>query len=135
VDTLLVVLPAFHKTIATAQFKRERMAGSLSRDFSTATDLADYLVRAGMAFREAHHVVGRIVRDCIERGIGIEDLSREELAQFSPAFDSEACGADAVATVEASVAARAARGGTARPAVEEQMERARQALANRAARG
>jgi argininosuccinate lyase len=128
IDTLLVVLPAFHRTVATAQFKRDRMAAALYRDFSTATDLADYLVRTGMAFRDAHHVVGQIVRDCIERGIGIEDLTREELIRFSPAFDSEACSA---ATVEASVAARMARGGTARAAVEAQLERARAALARR----
>jgi argininosuccinate lyase len=127
-DTLLVVLPAFHKTIATAQFRRERMAASLYRDFSTATDLADYLVRTGLPFREAHHIVGQIVRDCIEHGTGIEDLSREELIRFSPAFASEACSA---ATVEASVAARAARGGTAPSAVEDQLTRAKKALARR----
>jgi len=133
VDTLLVVLPAFHKTIATAQFNRARMAASLYRDFSTATDLADYLVRTGMAFREAHHIVGRIVRDCIDRGIGIEDLTREELAGYSPAFGSDESGeAMRVATVEASIAARKARGGTAREAVEAQMALARAALAKTA---
>lgn len=128
-DTLLVVLPAFHKTIATATFDRERMASALYRDFSTATDLADYLVRTGMPFRDAHEIVGRIVRLCLDRRIGIEDLTKKDLAAFSPEFDSDAF---REATVAASVAARHARGGTARPAVEAQMALARTALAARA---
>jgi len=130
IDTLLAVLPAFNKTVSTAVFNRERMAASLRRDFSTATDLADYLVRAGLPFREAHHVVGRIVRDCLDRGIGLEDLSKEQLSEYSGAFDSEA---GSEATVVASVAARKARGGTSREAVLTQLGTAREILAARSA--
>lgn len=122
VDTLLLVLPAFEKTLATARFRRERMAAALRSDFSTATDLADYLVRRGMPFREAHHVVGRIVRRCIEQGIGLEDLDGPALADFAPEFGLDA---GEVATIQTSVAARRAQGGTAPEAVREQLERAR----------
>ncbi len=125
VDTLQMVLPAFHKTLATATFMRERMASALSRDFSTATDLADFLVKTGMPFRDAHHIVGTIVRHCMNDGIGLEDLSKDDLAGFSPAFNSEAC---AEATVSASVGARKVRGGTAREAVLAQLDMVRAAL-------
>jgi len=125
VDTLRLVLPAFEKTLATAHFRRERMAAALRGDFSTATDLADFLVRKGMPFREAHHVVGRIVRHCIERGIGLEDMDSDALAEFAPEFGE---GVGEVATIQASVAARRARGGTAPDAVREQMEQAKKAF-------
>jgi argininosuccinate lyase len=123
VDTLLTLLPPFEKTLATATFRRERMAATLRRDFSTATDLADFLVRQGMPFRDAHHVVGRIVRHCVEREIGIEDLTADALRGFAPEFGESA---GEVATIQASVAARRARGGTAPEAVRDQLDRARQ---------
>jgi argininosuccinate lyase len=125
VDTLLVLLPAFEKTLATATFNRERMAAALWRDFSTATDLADLLVTKGMPFRDAHKVVGSIVRSCIDRNIGLEDLQAGDLTSFSPLFGPE----DSVAaTIVASVEARRSRGGTAPAAVREQLERAKQML-------
>lgn len=125
IDTLQAVLPAFEKTLATATFRRERMAAALRGDFSTATDLADYLVRKGMPFRDAHHVVGQIVRHCLDRRIGLEDLDAATLAGFAPEFDTDA---GDVATLEASVGARKARGGTAPEAVAEQLRHANLAL-------
>jgi argininosuccinate lyase len=125
VDTLITLLPPFEKTLATAKFQRERMAAALRGDFSTATDLADLLVRKGMPFRDAHHVVGRIVRHCIENKIGLEDLSTNDLTGFAPEFGTEA---GEVATIQASVSARKARGGTAPEAVREQLERARKLI-------
>lgn len=125
VDTLLLTLPAFEKTLATAQFQRERMRAALRGDFSTATDLADLLVRRGMAFRDAHHVVGRIVRHCIEQGIALEELGSETLASFAPEFGTDA---GEYATLLASVEARRARGGTAPEAVREQLLHAEKLL-------
>ena len=122
VDTLLTLLPPFEKTLRTATFRRERMAKALQGDFSTATDLADLLVRRGMPFREAHHLVGVIVRHCIDRGKGLEELTAAELEEMVPGGGEEAL---AVLSPEASVAARTAAGGTARDAVMRQIQQAR----------
>ncbi|HSV74380.1 MAG TPA: argininosuccinate lyase [Chthonomonadales bacterium] len=124
VDTLRAVIPALRRTVETASFRPERMEGALRRDYSTATDLADALVRSGMPFRDAHELVGGIVRSCIDRGIGLEDLGAEELAAFSPAL------AAVDASPRASIGARTSEGGTAPQAVRAQLARARQALAD-----
>ena len=124
IDTLNLVLPAMQKTVATAQFRRERMREATQGDFSTATDLADYLARQGMPFREAHEVVGRVVRHCVERGIGLEDLDGAALAAFSPLLAADTAAALRVLTVAATVAARTSEGGTAPNAVRRQWERA-----------
>ena len=127
IDTLLVLLPPFEKTLRTARFRRERMAESLIGDFSTATDLADHLVRSGMTFRDAHHAVGTIVRQCIERGIGLEDLDAADLESLIPG-----AGADAVSVlrIEQSVQSRSARGGTAVEAVRAQLDWAASLMQN-----
>ncbi len=65
-------------------FVPEAMARALSRGFLNATELADYLVGKGLPFREAHHVTGRAVAHAEGRGVGLEDLSLEELRGFSP---------------------------------------------------
>jgi argininosuccinate lyase len=128
VDTLLLVLPAFRRALATAQFRAERMRAATYGDFSTATDLADYLVRKGLPFREAHAVVGQVVRRCLEQGIALEQLDAPTLAAFAPALQPEMESALAVLSVTASVAQRRSRGGTAPAAVREQWERAKQRL-------
>ena len=117
VDTLQLVVPAMNKTLATAQFRRERMREATRGDFSTATDLADFLAARGLPFREAHEVVGRIVRDCIERGIGLESLDGAALAAYSPLLQADPQRALAALTIEYSVAARRSEGGTAPEAV------------------
>jgi argininosuccinate lyase len=126
VDTLLLVLPAFDKMLATARFNRDRMRAALRGDFSTATDLADHLVRQGMPFREAHHVVGKIVRACIERGIGLEDLDSAALGEIAPGIGD----VSGLLTVDASVNSRRSAGGTALESVREQLELARKGIAN-----
>ena len=125
IDTLLMLLPAFCRTLASAQFRRERMSQAMFRDFSTATDLADLLVRKDMPFRDAHHVVGRIVRYCIDAKIGLEDLSAETLLSFAPEFGEDAGQA---ATILSSVNSRISRGGSAPKAVQEQIMYARDAM-------
>ena len=86
--------------------------------YSTATDLADYLVRQGLPFREAHEVVGRVVRHAIACGRELGDLPLEELRRFSPRIGPDVYPA---LTVEASLRARAVQGGTAPDAVRRQL--------------
>jgi argininosuccinate lyase len=111
--------------LESARFGAERMAASLRGDFSNATDLADYLARKGLPFRQCHEITGRIVRDCLERGRALEDLSLPELQAFSPEF-----GPDVLAALSprAVMAARRSAGGTAPEAVRAQLEEARAAL-------
>jgi len=101
------------------------MRTAAGRGFSTATDVADYLVRKGLPFRQAHEVVGRTVRYCLENDRDIPDLSLAEWQQFSPLIAADIM--DYV-TLEASVNARKATGGTAREAVQREIVRARQEL-------
>lgn len=124
IDTLRLVIPAMRMTIETAQFNRERMVATLDRDFSTATDLADHLVWQGFTFREAHDIVGGVVRTCIARGIGLEDLTPDSIAAIEPRLKESADAAIAAVTVTASVSARKSRGGTAPDAVRAQWVRA-----------
>ena len=125
IDTLLTVLPPLEKTLKTARFRADRMAESLRGDFSTATDLADHLVLRGVPFREAHHLVGRLVRECIDSGIGLEELDAEALERLIPGGGSDAL---EVLSVHSSVSARSARGGTAPEAVRAQIDRAREVI-------
>jgi argininosuccinate lyase len=108
------------------RFRADRMREALRGDFSNATDLADYLAKKGVPFRDAHEVVGLIVRDCLKRGRALEDLSAEELRAYSAHF-----GRDAVEVLPhaAVMAARQSRGGAAPSAVREQLARAKKLLA------
>jgi argininosuccinate lyase len=126
IDTLYLVIPAMNKTLATAKFRADRMLAATRGDFSTATDLADYLVRQGLPFRNAHEVVGKVVRYCIERKIGLEDLDGPTLATFSPLLWENTEAALAVLTVQACVAARTSQGGTAPDVVRKQLQLARE---------
>lgn len=119
VDTLEGILAVLPPLLASLTFKVERMREAAGASFATATDLADYLVRRGLPFRQAHEVVGRAVKYCLEAGKPLEKCGLEELKRFSPLFEADALEAIAV---EASLRARAAAGGTA-------PERVRQALA------
>jgi argininosuccinate lyase len=91
--------------------------------FSTATDVADYLVRKGLPFRDAHEAVGKAVGYCVENGMDITELSLAQWQLFSGKIDSDISGC---ITVEASVNARNVTGGTARGAVEHEIQRARE---------
>jgi argininosuccinate lyase len=122
VDTLEAILSVVPPMLASLAFRTDRMRRAAGENFATATDLADYLVRKGMAFRQAHVVVGRIVRFCETEGKPLEGLSVVELRRFSSLFDDDA--KDAV-TVEASLRARAVTGGTAPDAVRRSLALAR----------
>lgn len=127
VDTLTLLLPVVTAIIRTLKLNPDKMRAALDPDM-LATDLADYLVRKGLPFREAHHVAGRAVRLAAEQGITLAQLSYEALHELSSLFDPDV---SAVFDFAASVAQRAAPGGTAPAAVREQIAAARQWLADR----
>ena len=120
VDTVKGSLKVFVAMIAEMKVKGDNMRIAAARGFSTATDVADYCVRKGLPFRQAHEVVGKTVRYCVETGKDIPELSLAEFQQFS-----DLIGADIYdfVTLEASVNARKATGGTATEAVKRELDR------------
>jgi argininosuccinate lyase len=118
VDTLLVVLPAVTGMVATLTFDTARLAELAPRGFSLATDVAEWLVREGLPFREAHEVAGAAVRRCEELGCDLPDLSDEQLGEVSASLTP---GVREVLTVAGSVGSRDGRGGTAPARVREQL--------------
>jgi argininosuccinate lyase len=124
-DTLRDVLAILAELLQGVTARPDRMLEALREGYATATDLADYLVRKGVAFRDAHEVVARAVRAAEAAGKDLAELSDEELARFSPLI-----GADvrAVLTPEGSAASRRHVGGTAPEAVRAAIERARKRL-------
>lgn len=126
IDTLDVLLPAVAGMIATMRLNLERMAELAPQGFSLATDIAEWLVRRGVPFREAHEISGACVRIAEGRGVELADLTDEELASASPALTPEVRD---VLTVEGSVGARLGRGGTAPERVAEQLAEAKALIA------
>jgi argininosuccinate lyase len=118
IDTLLVVLPAITGMVATVQFDAARLAALAPQGFSLATDVAEWLVREGVPFRDAHELAGACVRRCEELGCDLTDLTDEQLAEVSPRLTP---GVRQVLSVEGSVASRDGRGGTAPARVREQL--------------
>ncbi|MDF8263488.1 argininosuccinate lyase [Luteipulveratus flavus] len=122
VDTLEVLLPAFSGMVATLTFHQQRLESLAPQGFSLATDIAEWLVRQGVAFRIAHEVAGACVRECESRGIELWDLTDDDLAaideHLTPAVRE-------VLTVPGSLASRSAQGGTAPVRVREQLAAAR----------
>jgi argininosuccinate lyase len=123
IDTLEVLLPAFAGMIATMTFNTERLELLAPQGFSLATDVAEWLVRQGVSFREAHEIAGACVRQCEGRGVELWDLSDEDLAAVSmhltPAVRE-------VLSVRGSLGSRDSKGGTAPVRVREQLELVRQ---------
>jgi argininosuccinate lyase len=122
IDTVKGSLKVFADMIAQMTVRAAEMRVAAARGFSTATDVADYCVRKGLPFRQAHEVVGKTVRYCVEQGKDIPELTLEEFRRFSPLIEADIY---EYVTLEASVNARRATGGTAREAVERELARAR----------
>ncbi len=120
IDTVKGSLKIFADMIVEMKVKSDNMRIAAARGFSTATDVADYCVRKGLPFRQAHEVVGKTVRYCVETGKDIPELSLAEFQEFSDLIEADIY--DFV-TLEASVNARTATGGTAREAVERELGR------------
>ncbi|MDQ2666542.1 MAG: argininosuccinate lyase [Gemmatimonadota bacterium] len=123
-DTLLLVLPAVSGTLAECSFRTERMAAALSSTMM-ATDLADYLVRKGATFREAHRAVGTLVRESENSGVEMQDLPFASFTAAHSSFSDDAI--DALSPLR-SVLHREVEGGTGPGAVKAQVEAARLAL-------
>jgi argininosuccinate lyase len=125
-DLLMLSLEALAGMVETVEFVPDRMRQAASQGFSTATDLADWLVReADVPFREAHHITGRAVKAAEERGCELADLPIEILQEIDKRIDR---GAYDVLTVEASVRSRSSYGGTAPERVREQIAAAKEQL-------
>lgn len=123
VANLLLLLPAFSGMLATATFDTARMAELAPRGFTLATDIAEWLVRAGVPFRRAHEVAGECVRACEEKGVELWDLDDAELAAIDPTLTPTVRD---VLTIAGSVAAKNGVGGTAPERVREQLVAARE---------
>jgi argininosuccinate lyase len=126
VATLRLVLPAITGTVASLRFDRDRLAAASVGGFALATDLAEELVGRGVPFREAHEIVGEVVRVAEERGVDLDGLGAEALAGIHPALDA------AVATrldPQQAIDRRDAVNGTATVSVRRQLELARAAAA------
>jgi len=128
VDTVKDCLFAYSEMMAAVTCKKEQMLAATHKGYATATDLADYLVKKGLAFRDAHEVVGKAVAFAIDSDRDLSDLSLEEIQQFSKLIDADVT---AVLSVEGSVRARDHLGGTAPDQVRAAADRARLALSKR----
>ncbi|WP_058300391.1 argininosuccinate lyase [Gorillibacterium timonense] len=123
VRTLEGALQLFAPMISTMKVRKERMRQAVNRDFSNATDIADYLVTKGLPFRQAHEVIGRLVLYGIQHDKFLLDLTLDEFREFSELFDEEIY---QVLEPEHVVNARKVYGGTARSQVEGALARAKQ---------
>jgi argininosuccinate lyase len=117
VQTLEVVLPAFTGMVSTLVFDGDRMAQLAPQGFSLATDVADWLVRQGVPFREAHEISGSLVAFCELNGLDLGDPTDAQYAELSPHLTPAVRD---VLTIEGSVASRTGAGGTAAIRVAEQ---------------
>lgn len=126
IDTVRDSLHAFADMVPNMQVHASRMYEATRKGFATATDLADYLVRKGVPFRDAHEIVGKAVRYGVEKDKDLSDMTLEELRQFSQTIDADVF---TVLTLEGSVAARNHLGGTAPAQVRAQVALARERLA------
>ena len=117
-DTLLLVLPAMAGLIATLRINAEQLRSGAPAGFTLATDLAEYLVRRGVAFRDAHEVVGHLVVWCQVNDMGLDEVSDADLAKVSPLLTPDV---RTVLTVDGALAARKGFGGTAPERVAEQL--------------
>lgn len=130
VAQLNLLLPAMTGLVATLTFHPERMRELAPRGYTLATDLAEWMVREGVPFREAHEASGACVRLAEAKGVELRELSDEELAGVDPRLNSRV---REVLTVEGAVASRSTRGGTAQVRVDEQRARVDDAAAQAAA--
>ena len=118
VDQLLLVLPAMTGMIRTLTFDVDRMAASAPEGFTLATDIAEWLVRQGIAFRQAHEIAGACVRLAEARGVELSDLTDDEFAGIDAALTPDV---RSVLTVQGALASRDAFAGTAPVRVAEQL--------------
>ena len=124
-DTLALALAAASGMIEGATFDRERMAEAAADGMIAATDLADFLVRAGVPFRQSHQIVGKIVRETLAAERELSSLSLDELQAYSPELDADAV---SLLAQDGWLESKQSAGGTASVRVREQLAAARQLL-------
>ena len=130
-DTLIKSLTVFTAMLRTVTFRTEDMERGAAGGFTNATDLADYLVRQGVPFRDAHRVVGELVAHCLSENKAILDLSLPELQAFHPAFQSDVYEA---ISLKACIERRAIPGAPAPDMVEQSIQEARSRLSKESVR-
>jgi argininosuccinate lyase len=124
-DTLLMTLEIFADMLRGIKVNKEAMRSAATEGFATATDLADYLVKKGMPFRDAHEVVARAVRHASLQGCDLSELHLKDLQEFSPHIENDVY---SVLTLEGALASRNHIGGTAPKQVKTAIHRARQRM-------
>ncbi|MGH8638025.1 MAG: argininosuccinate lyase, partial [Burkholderiales bacterium] len=130
VDTLTATLAIVAEMLPGIRVNAQAMRAAALQGYATATDLADYLVRKGLPFRDAHEAVGLAVRHAVDKGCDLSQLSLDELRRFSALIEPDVA---AVLTLEGSVDARSHPGGTAPRQVRRALAQARRKLAREAA--
>ncbi len=130
IDTLDLVLPAFTGLIDTMTVRVDRLAAAAPQGFTLATEVADWLVRQGVPFREAHEITGKLVSRCVATERELHELTDEELTEVSPHLRPEV---RQVLSVQGALRARTTPGSTGPTAVAAQLEQVRSALAARRA--
>ncbi len=128
-DTTRACLEMTRLVLRNVTVNEQRMKEAAAKGMMNATELADYLVRKGMPFREAHETVGRIVVKAIERGVELQELPLDELRKFSPMIDEDVIIA---LSLEQTLGTKSLIGGTAPEVVAKALETARQSLLNQA---
>ena len=123
-DTLGTVLPAIEGAVKSAEFMEDNIKSALNPELY-ATDLADHLVRSGVPFREAHEVIGKIVRMSAEQNIPLDDMSLQDFQDIDERFGSNV---QEVFSYERSVESRSVLGGTSLSAIKYQLEAARESI-------
>ncbi|MBQ1959095.1 MAG: argininosuccinate lyase [Firmicutes bacterium] len=118
-DTLKASLVIFTEMLATTTFNKEKMALSTKNGFMNATDAADYLVSKGLPFRECHEIIGKMVLYCINNKTAIEDLSLDELKQFSEIFEADVY---EKVSVKACIEGKLSEGSTSWASVKKQLD-------------
>ncbi|MCH5351278.1 MAG: argininosuccinate lyase, partial [Clostridiales bacterium] len=118
-DTVVKSLVVFNAMLSSCTFRTENMARGAAGGFTNATDAADYLVKKGMPFRDAHAVIGRLVLHCVKENRAILDLSLSELKAFSDLFEEDVF---AACSMEACVGLRSVPGGPAPEQVQRSIE-------------
>jgi argininosuccinate lyase len=124
VDTLHSSLEVFAGMVKSMKVNKERIAQAMRTDYMLATDLADYLVKKGMPFREAHGVVGRLSEYAVSKGKNYRELGMEEYHKFSTLFGEDVY----EITLESSVGARNVTGGTAPQQMETALKEAKRLI-------
>ena len=126
VAQLEMVLPAMAGLVRTLTFHPDRMRELAPKGFTLATDIAEWMVKQGVPFRQAHEAAGGCVQVAEQRGVELVDLTDDEFASVDPALTPDV---RSVLTIEGSVASRKTRGGTAEPRVREQLQRVKDQIA------